>query len=97
MRLYLLPQVESRAKEVHGSLEKLDEAQTTRSSNREKLKQKRYERKMKDLRRAVKFTDVLLAGDPHQHEFGEEMADQKKDLYYKICRICQHRVEFEKL
>lgn len=97
MRLYLQLQIEERAVEVHGSIEKLDEAQTTRATNREKLKQKRYEKKMKDLRRTVKFGDVLNSADPHVHQFGDEIHDAKKDIYYKICQVCQHRNEYEKM
>ncbi len=82
MRFYLQLQVEERAVEVHGSIEKLDENQTTREKNREKLKQKRFEKKMKDLRRAVKFSDVLISSEPQVHDF-EVKPMMQKDVFLK--------------
>lgn len=41
---------------------------------------------------AVKMTKF------HEHEFGEEMCDdESEDIYYRVCKTCNHRDEYEKL
>jgi hypothetical protein len=33
----------------------------------------------------------------HQHEYGEEKYDKKKDVNYKICKTCDFRFEYEEM
>ena len=53
MKLYLLPQLEARALEVHGSFEKLQEAKELRESKREAINERKFEKKIKTMRKDV--------------------------------------------
>ncbi|KAL1227689.1 putative DNA repair protein [Trichinella pseudospiralis] len=53
MKLYLTIQVEKRATEVWGSVEELERQRQLRLRNREKWKEKRYDNKMRNLRKQV--------------------------------------------
>jgi hypothetical protein len=33
----------------------------------------------------------------HEHEYGEEVYDEKKDIYYKTCKTCSFKLEYEEL
>ena len=33
----------------------------------------------------------------HQHEYGEETYNEEEDNYFKICKTCQFRLEYEEL
>ena len=33
----------------------------------------------------------------HQHEYGEEVYDEKKDIYAKTCKTCDFVLEYEEL
>jgi hypothetical protein len=33
----------------------------------------------------------------HEHEYGEEQYDKKKDVNFKICTTCSYRLEYEDL
>lgn len=33
----------------------------------------------------------------HEHVYGDESYDAKKDEYLKICKICGYKLTFEKL
>lgn len=101
MKLYVRSQCAARAMLVHEDEEKLEEKKEMRVLNLHKHRQKAYEKKIKELRRdayhgAVKLTKF------HEHEYGEEMRSDKihsgdEDMYYRICKICNHRDEYEKL
>ncbi|KAJ8399335.1 hypothetical protein AAFF_G00413730 [Aldrovandia affinis] len=81
MKLYLRVQVVRRAMEVWGSQEALDEAKESREENRETLKQKRFNKKVK----------ALTSTGP------EELLDEDEDTYRKVCTTCGHQLTYEKM
>ncbi|XP_061577920.1 DNA repair protein complementing XP-A cells [Cololabis saira] len=98
MKLYLHLQVEKRCMEVWGSEEALEEARETREENKEVQKQKRFNKKVKELRRAVRSSMWTKTTGSHQHEYGpEEVVDPEEDLYKKTCTTCGHELTYEKM
>uniref|UniRef100_A0A8C2SVJ7 XPA, DNA damage recognition and repair factor n=1 Tax=Coturnix japonica TaxID=93934 RepID=A0A8C2SVJ7_COTJA len=84
MKLYLKLQVIKRALEVWGSEESLQEAKEQRRDSREKMKQKKFDKKVKELRRAVRSSLWKKTTSIHEHEYGpEENIDE--DTYKKTC------------
>ncbi|XP_068448575.1 DNA repair protein complementing XP-A cells [Clinocottus analis] len=98
MKLYLKLQVEKRCMEVWGSEEALEEAKQMREENRETQKQKRFNKKVKELRRAVRSSMWTKDTSVHQHQYGaEEVVDPEEDLYKKTCTTCGHELAYEKM
>lgn len=98
MKLYLKLQVEKRSLEVWGSPEALEEAKESREDNREVQKQKRFNKKVKELRRAVRSSVWRKDTSVHQHDYGpEELLDQEEDTYRKVCSTCGHQLTYEKM
>uniref|UniRef100_A0A915DNX7 XPA C-terminal domain-containing protein n=1 Tax=Ditylenchus dipsaci TaxID=166011 RepID=A0A915DNX7_9BILA len=99
MKLYLQIQVEERALELFESWEKLEEARELRVKNREVVSEKKFEKKIKQMRKDLRGDPFMkVKGDAtHEHEFGEETYDKKKDIYLKTCKTCDHCVKYEKM
>ncbi|XP_068607374.1 DNA repair protein complementing XP-A cells [Brachionichthys hirsutus] len=98
MKLYLKLQVEKRCMEVWGSDEALEEAKETREETREVQKQKRFNKKIKELRRAVRSSTWTKDTSVHRHQYGpEEAVDPEEDLYRKTCTTCGHELSYEKM
>ncbi|CAL8334087.1 unnamed protein product [Lota lota] len=98
MKLYLRTQVERRCKEVFGSEEALEEAKEMRQENKEVQAQKRFNKKVKELRRAVRSSLWTKDSRVHQHQYGpEEVLDPEEDLYQKTCSTCGHTLSYEKM
>ncbi|KAM9167685.1 DNA repair protein complementing XP-A cells [Mergus octosetaceus] len=96
MKLYLKLQVIKRSLEVWGSEESLQEAKELRRDSREKIKQKKFDKKVKELRRAVRNSLWKRAASIHEHEYGpEENIDE--DTYKKTCTVCGHELTYEKM
>ncbi|XP_053911120.1 DNA repair protein complementing XP-A cells isoform X2 [Cuculus canorus] len=96
MKLYLKLQVIKRSLEVWGSEESLQEARELRLSNREKMKQKKFDKKVKELRRAVRSSLWKRGASIHEHDYGpEENIDE--DTYKKTCTVCGHELTYEKM
>ncbi|XP_035418920.1 DNA repair protein complementing XP-A cells isoform X1 [Cygnus atratus] len=96
MKLYLKLQVIKRSLEVWGSEESLQEAKELRRDSREKMKQKKFDKKVKELRRAVRSSLWKRAASIHEHEYGpEENIDE--DTYKKTCTVCGHELTYEKM
>uniref|UniRef100_A0A8B9PQV2 XPA, DNA damage recognition and repair factor n=2 Tax=Apteryx TaxID=8821 RepID=A0A8B9PQV2_APTOW len=96
MKLYLKLQVIKRSLEVWGSEESLQEAKELRRDNREKMKQKKFDKKVKELRRAVRSSLWKKETSIHEHEYGPE-ENIEDDMYKKICTICGHELTYEKM
>uniref|UniRef100_A0A915KM78 XPA C-terminal domain-containing protein n=1 Tax=Romanomermis culicivorax TaxID=13658 RepID=A0A915KM78_ROMCU len=96
MRLYLRSQVEKRAAEIWGSIEAMQEAKERRDANRTTLKHKRFEKKLKQLRQQVRSDLYAKPLKSHEHEYGEEICDTG-NTFYKLCKTCSHKFEYEKL
>ncbi|XP_021237205.1 DNA repair protein complementing XP-A cells [Numida meleagris] len=96
MKLYLKVQVIKRALEVWGDEESLQEAKELRRDSREKMKQKKFDKKVKELRRAVRSSLWKKAASIHEHEYGpEENVDE--ETYKKTCTVCGHELTYEKM
>ncbi|XP_051499157.1 DNA repair protein complementing XP-A cells [Apus apus] len=96
MKLYLKLQVIQRSLEVWGSEESLQEAKELRRDSREKMKQKKFDKKVKELRRAVRSSLWKKDTSIHEHEYGpEENIDE--DTYKKTCTVCGHELTYEKM
>ncbi|NWW59562.1 XPA protein, partial [Ifrita kowaldi] len=96
MKLYLKVQVIKRSLEVWGSEEALQEAKELRRDSREKMKQKKFDKKVKELRRAVRSSLWKKETSIHEHEYGpEENIDE--DTYKKTCTVCGHELTYEKM
>ncbi|XP_074787959.1 DNA repair protein complementing XP-A cells isoform X1 [Athene noctua] len=96
MKLYLKPQVVKRSLEVWGSEESLQEAKELRRDNREKMKQKKFDKKVKELRRAVRSSLWKKKSSIHEHEYGPE-ENIGEDTYKKTCTVCGHELTYEKM
>ncbi|CAG0923967.1 unnamed protein product, partial [Notodromas monacha] len=91
-------QVEKRALEVWGSEEALEEEHERRGGNKERTKQKRMEKKVKELRRAVRSSLYKQnLGSGHVHEYGEEEYLEASDEYKQVCSTCGHERVYEKM
>uniref|UniRef100_A0A8C9FVJ1 XPA, DNA damage recognition and repair factor n=1 Tax=Pavo cristatus TaxID=9049 RepID=A0A8C9FVJ1_PAVCR len=96
MKLYLKLQVIKRALEVWGNEESLQEAKEQRRDSREKMKQKKFDKKVKELRRAVRSSLWKKTASIHEHEYGpEENIDE--ETYKKTCTVCGHELTYEKM
>ncbi|XP_040436028.1 LOW QUALITY PROTEIN: DNA repair protein complementing XP-A cells [Falco naumanni] len=96
MKLYLKLQVVKRSLEVWGSEESLQEAKELRRDNREKMKQKKFDKKVKELRRAVRSSLWKKETSIHEHEYGPEK-NIDEDTYKKTCTVCGHELTYEKM
>ncbi|XP_051017609.1 DNA repair protein complementing XP-A cells [Acomys russatus] len=96
MKLYLKLQVVKRALEVWGSQEALEDAKEVRQENREKMKQKKFDKKVKELRRAVRSSVWKRETTVHQHDYGPE-ENLEDDMYRKTCTLCGHELTYEKM
>ncbi|KAI8793330.1 DNA repair protein complementing XP-A cells-like [Biomphalaria glabrata] len=97
MKLYLMPQVWKRVLEVWGNEESLEAAREERSSNREKAKQKKFNKKLKELRMSVRSSLWRKDLSGHQHEYRDEIYDEDEDMYSKTCSSCGHVWSYEKM
>ncbi|BFY97197.1 hypothetical protein BsWGS_00237 [Bradybaena similaris] len=97
MKLFLESQVWKRAMEVWGSEDKLEEAKELRSDNREKTKQKKYKKKLKELRMSVRSSLWRKDLSGHQHEYEDEIYNEDEDMYSKTCSTCGHVWTYEKM
>ncbi|RLV99998.1 hypothetical protein DV515_00009234 [Chloebia gouldiae] len=96
MKLYLKVQVIKRSLEVWGSEEALQEAKELRRDSREKMKQKKFDKKVKELRRAVRSSLWKKETSIHEHEYGPE-ENIVEDTYKKTCTVCGHELTYEKM
>lgn len=99
MKLYYNRQVYDRAMEVWENEEALEEHKEKRSENKEKMKKKRYEKRIKDLRQAVRTSTWHKDLSKHVHEYDSENEtyDEEGDMYSKKCKTCEHVLTYEKM
>ncbi|KAM3938056.1 DNA repair protein complementing XP-A cells [Leptodactylus fuscus] len=96
MKLYLKLQIVKRSLEVWGTEDALEEAKEVRQDNRDKMKQKKFDKKVKELRRAVRSSIWRKDASGHQHEYGPE-EHIEEDMYKKTCTTCGHELNYEKM
>jgi len=97
MKLYLRLQIEKVALDVWGSEEDLEKEIERREANKVVLKEKKYQKKMKELRKAVRSSLFTKNLSSHTHSYGEESYDEDKDEYSKTCDECGHVLTYEKM
>jgi len=97
MKLFLRLQVEKRARAVWGSEEALEKEHEAREEARVVAKTKKYNKKMKELRRVVRSSLFTKDLSSHTHSYGEETYDEDKDEYRKVCESCGHVNTYEKM
>jgi DNA-repair protein complementing XP-A cells len=97
MKLFLRQQVEERALQVWGSEEAVEREQEAREERQVAAKGKKYEKKMKELRKAARsslFTKDLSA---HVHNYGAETFHEDRDEYSRECSGCGQLQTYEKM
>lgn len=97
MKLYLKPQIEKRALEVWGTEEAIEEEILKKEEQKEVSKQKKYSKKMQELRMNVRSSLYTRASKTHEHEYGPEEYDAEADEYSKTCATCNHSYTFDKM
>ncbi|GJQ67810.1 hypothetical protein Trydic_g21099 [Trypoxylus dichotomus] len=98
MKLYLKLQVEKRALEVWGSMEKITEELERREERRVLGKTRRYNRQMRELRMNVRSSLYdRTSTSSHVHQFGEEVYNEQEDNYTHECTTCGYDETFEKI
>lgn len=97
MKLFLRLQVEKRAIAVWGSEEALEAEHETREEARVAAKTKKYNKKMKELRKVVRSSLFTKDLSTHTHVYGAEQYDEDKDEYSKVCDGCGHVHTYEKM
>ncbi|XP_073520518.1 DNA repair protein complementing XP-A cells [Phyllobates terribilis] len=96
MKLYLKLQIVKRSLEVWSTEEALEEAKEMRQENKDKMKQKKFDKKVKELRHAVRSSLWRKDVGGHQHEYGPE-EHVEEDMYKKTCTTCGHELNYEKM
>lgn len=97
MKLFYEPQVYKRAMEIWGNEEKIEEERDNREDNKERTKRKKFDKKVKELRLAVRGSLARKDRGPHEHDYGEESYDEEEDMYSKKCQTCGHIDTYEKM
>jgi len=96
MKLYLVAQLQERAILVHGSLAELEELKKDRAMKREINIERKFERKIKKMRKELRLNEkpIDLAPKEHSHTF-EIVNDSSDDQYsYKKCTECGLTISF---
>lgn len=96
MKLYLKSQCKERALQIHENEEKIEEKKEIRTLNLHKTRQKTYEKKVTALRKEARLGGHKVA-EFHKHEYGEEIYNEEEETYYKICKTCDFKLEYEEL
>ena len=96
MKLYVYMHCKERALLVHEDLDSIEEKREQRVVNLHKTRQKNYENKLKVLRREARQGTKKLT-QFHQHEYDEPVYNEEDDVYYKVCKTCEHRLEYEEM
>ncbi|MEE6513751.1 hypothetical protein FKM82_021551 [Ascaphus truei] len=96
MKLYLKQQIIKRSLDVWGTEEALQDAKEERQDNKDKMKQKKFDKKVKELRRAVRSSLWKKEAIGHKHEYGPE-ENVEEDMYKKTCTTCGYELAYEKM
>ena len=83
--------------QIYGSEEALETKHDERDETRQKMRQKKFDKKVKDLRKKVRSSLFTKQLGGHEHEFDEEEYDSDKDEYSKKCKTCSHVISYEKM
>ena len=97
MKLYLRLQIEERALQVWGSEEELEKQHQLRDQKKEKIKVNKFNRRVRELRMAVRSSVYKRELTGHEHTYGEEVHNEADDTYTRTCTECQHEQTYEKM
>lgn len=103
MKLYLKLQVVKRSLEIWGGEDKLQTELDKRAANKQVMKQKKFSKKLEELRREVRTSTWQKKLGNHVHEFpsegeeGGETYNEETDSWSKTCRTCGYTVNYEKM
>ncbi|KAK3729600.1 hypothetical protein QZH41_016170, partial [Actinostola sp. cb2023] len=96
-------QVQKRAYEIWGDEDKMEQAREEKLEKRETQKQKKFDKKVKELRKAVRTSTWQKDLSKHEHVFpkegeeGGETYNEETDTWTKICTTCGYHLTFEKM
>ena len=97
MKLYLRLQIEERALEVWGSEDELERQHELRDKKKEKIKLNKFNKRVKELRMAVRSSIYKRELTGHEHTYGEEVYNEGDDTYTRTCTECDHAQTYEKM
>ncbi|XP_043236538.1 DNA repair protein complementing XP-A cells homolog [Amphibalanus amphitrite] len=97
MKLYLRLQIEERALQVWGSEEELERQHELRDKKKEKIKVNKFNKRVKELRMAVRSSVYKRDLTGHEHTYGEEVHNDADDTYTRTCTECDHSQTYEKM
>ena len=98
MKLFLEFQVKEKAYAAWGGEEGMEKEAKRRIEQSHKLKRKKYEKEMKELRATVKVSSAAFKPVSHEHSYGiEELVDAETEEYRKSCTSCGYVLTYEKL
>ena len=97
MKLYLRLQIEERALEVWGSEEELERQHELREKKKEKIKLNKFNKRVKELRMAVRSSVYKRELTGHEHTYGEEVYNEGDDTYTRTCTECDYAQTYEKM
>ncbi|VDK35654.1 unnamed protein product [Taenia asiatica] len=97
MQLFLEAQVAARSLEIWGSEAKVEAERASRVVKRERAKLRGFQKRVKELRIQVRSSLYAKKSIPHEHTFGPEVYDEKKETYSKSCTSCGCVMSFEKM
>ncbi|XP_074615664.1 DNA repair protein complementing XP-A cells homolog [Acropora palmata] len=103
MKLYLKSQIVQRSHDIWGGEEGLEEARAEKAEKREVQKQRKFNKKVKELRRAVRTSTWKKDTRGHVHDFpkegeeGGEVYDEETDTWTKTCKTCGYQLSYEKM
>ncbi|XP_065833696.1 DNA repair protein complementing XP-A cells-like [Oscarella lobularis] len=97
MKLYLKAQVVKRSYEIWGGKEELESQLAKRAENKQQMKERKYVKKIKELRRAVRTSLWQKKTGSHEHEFDDEIHNEEDDTWTKTCTLCDFSLTYEKM
>ena len=69
------------------------------SEDREAKKLKKYEKRVKEIRKNIRTSTWHKDLSHHKHEYDseDETYDEEEDMYEKKCKTCDHVLKYEKM
>ncbi|XP_074625782.1 DNA repair protein complementing XP-A cells homolog isoform X1 [Acropora palmata] len=98
-----LLKIVQRSHDIWGGEEGLEEARAEKAEKREVQKQRKFNKKVKELRRAVRTSTWKKDTRGHVHDFpkegeeGGEVYDEETDTWTKTCKTCGYQLSYEKM
>lgn len=99
MKLYLRVQLEKRALDLYGSWQNLANTKELKEKNKEVNSERRFEKKIKRMRKEVQGSGIQIKELAHVHVFtnAEQESEQKNGKFIKTCSLCGYILHYEEL